>query len=115
LALLSGVFVLESRLVVGIYAIRIMAGKITIDIEKCKGCGLCVAVCPKGSIVICEQSNAKGYYPARQANDDCTGCCNCAVVCPDAAIEVQRDDSDRIKGVGNQAKKSKASMVEDRR
>ena len=91
-----------------------MAGKITIDKEKCKGCGLCVAVCPKGSIVISEQSNSKGDYPARPTNGDCTACCNCAVVCPDAAIEVQSDDTDRIKTVDNQAKKSKASMVEDR-
>jgi len=91
-----------------------MAGKITIDIEKCKGCGLCVAVCPKGSIVICEQSNSKGDYPARPTNGDCTACCNCAVVCPDAAIEVQSDDSDRIKTVGHQAKNSRANLVEDR-
>ncbi len=91
-----------------------MAGKIIIDTEKCKGCGLCVVACPKGSIVISEQSNAKGYYPPRQANDDCTGCCNCAVVCPDAAIEVQRDDSNRMKAAGHHSKNSKASLVEDR-
>ncbi|MHC4580561.1 MAG: 4Fe-4S binding protein, partial [Planctomycetota bacterium] len=38
-----------------------MAGKIKIDTERCKGCGLCVAVCPKGIIVICAKSNRHGY------------------------------------------------------
>jgi 2-oxoglutarate ferredoxin oxidoreductase subunit delta len=74
-----------------------MAGKIAIDTERCKGCGLCVAVCPKGSIVICEKSNKKGYFPARQANAECTGCALCALVCPDVAIEVHRDNTGRIK------------------
>ena len=91
-----------------------MAGKIIIDIEKCKGCGLCVVVCPKGSIVICEESNSKGYFHSRSANDECTGCCKCAVVCPDAVIEVQRDSSERIKTVGHHSKNSRASLVEDR-
>ena len=92
-----------------------MAGKITIIIEKCKGCGLCVEVCPKHSLVISKHSNAKGYYPPRQANDECTGCGNCAVVCPDAAIEVERDGSERIKTVQRKTKKGKASLVEGRR
>ncbi len=84
-----------------------MAGKITIDIEKCKGCGLCVAVCPKGSIVICEQSNSKGYCPARPTNGDCTGCALCALVCPDAVIEVYRDNSAGITDVAGPGAKSK--------
>lgn len=91
------------------YAVRNMAGKITIDIEKCKGCGECVAVCPKGSIVICEQSNSKGDYPARPTNGDCTGCCNCAVVCPDAAIEVQSDNSAGITDVVGPGAKGKTA------
>lgn len=70
-----------------------MAGKIKIDTERCKGCGLCVLVCPKGSIIISSKSNKKGYFPAEKTNADCTGCSLCAVVCPDAAIEVFREDN----------------------
>ena len=91
-----------------------MAGKIAIDTERCKGCGLCVAVCPKGSIVICDKSNKKGYFPARQANAECTGCALCALVCPDAAIEVYHDNSERIKAAPEGDGKRKATLVEDK-
>jgi len=75
-----------------------MAGKIVINIERCKGCGLCIAVCSKGGVIISKQSNKSGYFPAEPApskveganNTDCTGCASCAIICPEAAIEVYR-------------------------
>ncbi|MCK4913226.1 MAG: 4Fe-4S binding protein [Planctomycetes bacterium] len=71
-----------------------MTGKIIIDIEKCKGCGLCVMACPKGQIVISEKSNKKGYFPAKfKASDNCSGCAMCAIICPDAAIKVYKNCS----------------------
>ncbi len=69
-----------------------MAGKIVINTERCKGCGLCVIVCPKDSIVISKKSNKKGYFPAQATDSGCTGCAMCAIICPDAVIEVYRDD-----------------------
>jgi len=68
-----------------------MGGKIIINAERCKGCGLCVEACPKGSIVIAASSNKKGYFPAEANGCECTGCALCAIVCPDAVIEVYRD------------------------
>jgi len=70
-----------------------MAGKIQIDIERCKGCGLCVAVCPKKAIAISKRSNKKGFFPIEVVNGDCIGCAACAIVCPDVAIVVFRDDN----------------------
>jgi 2-oxoglutarate ferredoxin oxidoreductase subunit delta len=78
-----------------------MAGKIIIDVERCKGCSLCLTVCPNNVISISEKSNSKGYFPAQSTGANCTGCTNCAIVCPDCAIEVYRDDSaGNIKSVG---------------
>jgi len=72
-------------------------GKITIDRDLCKGCYLCISVCPKNLIAVSEKLNQKGYYPAEYTEKDgeendrkCTGCSLCAVTCPDIAIEVYR-------------------------
>lgn len=72
-----------------------MAGKIKINTERCKGCGLCVAVCPENNIVIAKKSNESGYFPAESKNAGCTACCMCAIVCPEAVIEVYKDENNR--------------------
>jgi len=68
-----------------------MAGKIDIDKERCKGCGLCVEACPQGLIRIAAASNRMGYFFAEPCGTGCTGCAICALMCPDLAIEVYRD------------------------
>ncbi|MCH7557996.1 MAG: ferredoxin family protein [Planctomycetes bacterium] len=91
-----------------------MAGKIAINIERCKGCGLCVVVCPNNCIVISEKSNNNGYFPAQETNTDCTGCAACAIICPDVVIEVYRDDTDKIEIITEPGKKSKPSLIKEK-
>lgn len=73
-------------------------GHIVIDRDLCKGCCLCMSVCPHHMIKISDTLNEKGYYPAEftgavTESDDsrCTGCATCALICPDVAIEVYRE------------------------
>ena len=66
--------------------------RVIFDEERCKGCKLCVSVCPKGIVVVREDKlNSKGYHPAG-VNDmeKCIGCAFCAIMCPDCAIEVEK-------------------------
>lgn len=67
---------------------------ITIDFEKCKGCGLCKDNCPRGLISMSEDKhNQKGYYPAVISDQEkCVSCALCAVMCPDCAIKVEKGE-----------------------
>ncbi len=63
--------------------------KIIINQSRCKGCGLCVEVCPGNLIAVDEQMNKKGVYPCFSSRpDQCTGCRLCVTVCPDVAITI---------------------------
>ncbi len=66
-------------------------GDVVINIEKCKGCEVCITACPNAVLGIAQEVNAKGYHYAVKINDGCVGCANCAVVCPDAVITVYRE------------------------
>ena len=66
--------------------------KMTVNRDICKGCGLCVEVCPK-KIVFLDKSvlNGKGYHPATVTDmESCIGCAMCATMCPDCAITVEK-------------------------
>ena len=63
-----------------------------INKNRCKGCGLCVIVCPKKVLEITDQVNTKGYFPAYRARpEDCIYCSLCCTMCPDVAIEITED------------------------
>ena len=72
--------------------------KLTFHTERCKGCGLCVAVCPKKIVSMGHQVNSKGYAPAGVENEEaCIGCSSCAVMCPDGAIEIYQAEGGSAK------------------
>ena len=66
--------------------------KLTFKTDLCKGCGLCVAACPKGLIALSKDTiNKKGHHPAELTDaEKCVGCASCAIMCSDCIIEVER-------------------------
>lgn len=66
--------------------------KVTVDIDYCKGCGLCVKFCPQEIMQLeADVITQKGYHPAHCVDQErCTACLSCAMMCPDAAITIER-------------------------
>lgn len=58
--------------------------------DRCKGCELCIAACPKHVLALdLAVVNALGYHPIRLLDAvACTSCAFCARVCPDAVFTV---------------------------
>ncbi len=77
-----------------------MVYKHCIDADRCKGCGLCIAVCPRKALEISEEVNSKGYFPVYQARpEDCVFCSTCCIMCPDVAISITgTEDSTKSAG-----------------
>ncbi len=66
-------------------------GRPEIDPNRCKGCGLCVEVCPEQILRLAEAFNRQGHHFSECfAEERCTACTSCAVICPDCAIRVWR-------------------------
>ena len=66
--------------------------KVTINQDRCKGCGLCVSVCPRKVLALdTAKLNRKGYNPSAPVRpEDCIGCAMCAMMCPDCVITVEK-------------------------
>lgn len=67
--------------------------KVTIDEAVCKGCGLCVHICPKKVLVLdTGRINQKGYNPSVvREPENCIACAMCGMICPDSAITVEKE------------------------
>ena len=60
-------------------------GAVEIDSEKCKGCLLCVRVCPANALIV-EDKKARMVSPAMNY---CLSCCCCVAICPEYAITLR--------------------------
>jgi len=70
-----------------VYALGGMAMKseITIKQERCKGCGICAAFCPKQVLSVSELGKIQVVK-----GEDCIACGQCELRCPDYAIFVDK-------------------------
>jgi len=65
--------------------------KVTVDLEKCSGDGVCVDVCP---VQVFEMQEVKGYEQKKSVpinQDECIQCLACVTSCPTEAIAVEED------------------------
>jgi len=59
--------------------------------DLCKGCGLCIHLCPRHVLHRSEHLNRRGFHPAEYDGDGCTGCAICYYTCPEpGGIRVAR-------------------------
>ena len=66
--------------------------KLTFNTDNCKGCGLCIDVCPKKILRLApDKFNKKGHHPAEITDQEsCIACAFCATMCPDCIIKVEK-------------------------
>jgi len=62
--------------------------KIKLNVERCKGCYLCVSVCPVNALSSSGKFGPKGYDTVQADVEACIGCGSCYKICPDCAIEI---------------------------
>jgi 2-oxoglutarate ferredoxin oxidoreductase subunit delta len=69
------------------------AKKIAIDPKMCKGCHICIAVCPHSVLKASDVVDNRGFYlPVVDDLDACRVCGLCEMGCPDFAIVVVAED-----------------------
>jgi NAD-dependent dihydropyrimidine dehydrogenase PreA subunit len=66
-------------------------GAVEIAPDLCKGCGLCVLMCPDQLLVRTSALNRRGFRPIAYVGQGCNGCGICYRTCPEpGAIRVTR-------------------------
>ncbi|WFO75442.1 4Fe-4S binding protein [Desulfurococcaceae archaeon MEX13E-LK6-19] len=68
-----------------------MGYRIVVDKNLCKGCGICVTICPHGAIVLSRNLSERGYRYPVPTEKKCMGCRLCEVFCPDFAITITEE------------------------
>ncbi len=58
-----------------------------INRDWCKGCGICVELCPKRVLELDAKEKVEAFRP-----QDCICCKLCELRCPDFAIEVETEE-----------------------
>lgn len=57
--------------------------KVQINREWCKGCGICIAFCPKKVLILDDEEKACWAH-----SEKCINCRLCELRCPDVAVEL---------------------------
>ena len=60
---------------------------ISVDVEKCAGCGDCTDACPNELIALVEE-NGKQYAMFKGDPEECIGCYSCESTCAEGSITI---------------------------
>lgn len=73
-------------------------GFVEVRTEECKGCGICISVCPPKCLQFDKGLSTYGVHPARYTGEGCTGCGICFYCCPEpGGITVFRAATERAR------------------
>jgi 2-oxoglutarate ferredoxin oxidoreductase subunit delta len=71
------------------------AVKPVIQVERCKGCGICAKFCPEKILVLGHELNSYGYPTITMIDEKaCTHCLRCSLVCPDVVFAFVLEESE---------------------
>jgi 2-oxoglutarate ferredoxin oxidoreductase subunit delta len=71
--------------------------KVLVNEELCKGCGICMRLCPMKVLEKSSELSQRGVYiPIPTGKDKCTGCRICEYYCPDLAIYIEKNEEDGL-------------------
>jgi len=71
--------------------VLIEESKVQVQVSRCKGCGICINVCPEQVLQFSGDYNAKGYEYVRLTDEAaCKSCTICALMCPEIALHIYR-------------------------
>jgi 2-oxoglutarate ferredoxin oxidoreductase subunit delta len=73
--------------------------------NRCKGCGLCIEVCPQKTLKLSTMFNESGYHFVEISEDNCKGCKRCTIICPDTAIEIFLEEDVKHVDIKNETSK----------
>ena len=62
--------------------------KIKLNTKRCKGCYLCVSVCPVKALSPSGELGEQGYETVKVDEEKSITCGSCYRMCPDYAIEI---------------------------
>ena len=66
---------------------------VQINKENCKGCGRCVAACPRKCLYLGDEMNAMGIKYVQRKGTDCISCGICFYNCPEPyALKIEKPD-----------------------
>ncbi len=80
---------------------------IEVNRDFCKGCGICVAFCPKEVLELDDHEKAVVKRPEK-----CNACMLCELRCPDIAIEVRSEEREEVPLRLRSGPSAKVSKVE---